>query len=97
MSDLKPRGSGYFAVISGFLFFCAFLASLFVDDFVHRLTPEAVMRTWFVSVAVILVWWGVNRIRNSRPDPTIGQTTIQFVMGTVSLTVALLALVMKLA
>jgi hypothetical protein len=96
MSDPKPKGSGYFAVISGFLFFCAFVASLFVDDFVRRLTPEGVMRVWFVAVAVILVWWGVNRIRNGRPDPTIGQSTIQFVMGTVSLTVALLALTMKL-
>ena len=67
MSDPKPKGSGYFAVISGLLFFCAFLASLFFDNFVGK------------------------------PDPTIGQTTIQFVMGIVNITIALLAPTMKLS
>ncbi|GAB3374098.1 hypothetical protein GCM10027431_26370 [Lysobacter rhizosphaerae] len=93
----KPKGSGYFAIVCGLLFLAAFISSLYFDNFVGGLTQERVMGAWFAAVSAILLWWGVIRVRTGRPDMTIGQDTINFVIGVISVTIALLALMAKSA
>jgi hypothetical protein len=46
-------------------------------------------RTWFLFVAISFVGWGVNRIKGSAV--VIGQDTINFVIGALAATFALLA------
>jgi hypothetical protein len=86
----KPTGSGYFAAVCGILYLLALVGSLFVT--VDQLSPDWIMRGWLLFVALILFWWGINRVRTGRPDPTVGQDTINFVIALVGATVALLGL-----
>ena len=90
MSEPKPKGSGYFAVLCGILFVLAFVASFFVR--IDQLSPDHIIRGWLFFVAAILIWWGGNRLRTGRPDPTVGQDTINLVIALVGTTVALLGL-----
>ena len=88
--ERKPTGSGYFAALCGALFVLAFVASFFVT--IEQLSPERIIRAWLLFVAAILIWWGFNRVRTGRPDPTVGQDTINLVIALVGATVALLGL-----
>ncbi|MDZ4709400.1 MAG: hypothetical protein SH818_13460 [Saprospiraceae bacterium] len=85
----KPKGSGFFATFCGVIFACAFVGSFFID--VQQLTPERIMRTWFLFIAAILIGWGWNRIRTGSQEWTVGQDTINFVISLVGATIALLA------
>jgi hypothetical protein len=87
MSD-KPTGSGYFALTSGVVFLGAFAGSFAVS--VKDLSPDSIARAWFLVVAAVLIWWGGNRIRTGRSDRTVGQDTINLVLGIVGVTIALL-------
>jgi hypothetical protein len=89
MSD-KPKGSGYFSAAFGVLFFVAFLGSFFIS--MKDIPPDWILRAWLVFVAAILIGWGFNRIKRGRPDRTVGQNTINFVIGLVAATMALLSL-----
>ena len=93
MSEPKPSGSGYFAAICGGLFVVAFIGSFFVS--VDRLSPEWIVRAWLLFVAAVLSWWGVNRILTGKADRTVGQDTINLVIGVVGATVALLGLLKR--
>ena len=93
MSEQKPKGSGYFAAICGVLFIVALVGSFFVK--VDQLSPDWIIRGWLLFVAATLIWWGVNRVRTGRPDPTVGQATINLVIALVGATVALLGLLLK--
>jgi hypothetical protein len=86
----KPRGSGYFAMGWGVVFFLLIIGSFFVR--VDELSPDWIMRVWFLLVGVILILWGINRVKTGRDDRTIGQNTINLVIGIVGATIALLAL-----
>jgi hypothetical protein len=90
MSDPKPQGSGYFALLCGVIFFLAFVGSFAVR--VDQLSPDWIARTWFLFVAAILTWWGVNRALTGRPDRTVGQSTINLVIAIVAASIALLGL-----
>jgi hypothetical protein len=90
MSEPKPKGSGYFAALCGVLFMLAFVGSFFVR--LDQLSPDRIMRAWLLFVAAILIWWGSNRVRTGRSDPTVGQDTIHLVIALVGATVALLGL-----
>ena len=68
----------------------AVIGSFFVS--VDQLSPEWIMRAWFLFVAVVLLWWGGNRLRTGADDPTVGQNTINFVIAIVGASVALLGL-----
>ncbi len=89
MSD-RPKGSGYFSAAFGVLFFAAFLASFCVS--IKAIPPVWILRTWLFFVAGILIGWGGNRVRTGRADNTVGQSTINFVIGLVAATMALLSL-----
>jgi len=93
MSQPKPKGSGYFAALCGVLFMFAFVGSFFVR--VNQLSPDWIMRAWLLFVAAILIWWGGNRVWKGRPDPTVGQDTINLVIALVGTTVALLGLLKR--
>jgi hypothetical protein len=93
MSEPKPKGSGYFAALCGGIFFAAFLGSFWVT--LDQLSPEWIMRAWFLFVGGILTWWGARRIQTGRPDPTVGQDTINLVIGLVAASVALLGLLKR--
>ena len=89
MSEEKPKGSGYFAVICGSLFLLAFIGSFWRT--IANISPEWIMRMWLMFVAAILLWWGINRIQKGRPDRTVGQHTIDLIIGIVAATFALLS------
>lgn len=93
VSEPKPKGSGYFAALCGALFMVAFVGSFFVG--VDQLSPDWIMRSWFLFVAAILIWWGGNRVRTGRPDPTVGQDTINLVIALVGTSVALIGLLKR--
>ena len=93
MSDPKPKGSGYFAAFCGVFFMVAFVGSFFVS--VDQLSPEWIMRVWFLFVAAILIFWGCNRVRTGRADLTVGQETINLVIALVGASVALLGLLKR--
>jgi hypothetical protein len=86
----KPKGSGYFAAFCGVLFMLMFIGSFFVT--VARLSADWIMRGWLLFVTLILIGWGINRVRTGRPEPTVGQATINLVIALVGTTVALLGL-----
>jgi hypothetical protein len=76
----KPVGSGYFAAVSGVVLLVAFICSYFVP--IDKLPPEWILRMWLLFVAAILITWGVRRVaRGNKQDLTIGQETINFVIG----------------
>jgi hypothetical protein len=75
------------------LFGVAFVGSFFRS--ISEVTPEAIMRAWLLFITVVLLWWGINRIQTGRPDRTVGQDTINLVVGLVGATVALLGLLKK--
>jgi high-affinity Fe2+/Pb2+ permease len=91
--ERKPAGSGYFAAICGALFAFAFAGSFFVD--LDQVSPTLVMRAWFLFVAAVLLWWGINRARTGRPDATVGQDTINLVLAIAGSSIALLGLLLK--
>lgn len=85
----RPRGSGYYTVAVGLIFISGGVASFSVDSDQFHLW---LMRAWILFVVFTLMFWGIDRIRNSREDMTIGQDTINMVNGVLVSTIALLAL-----
>jgi high-affinity Fe2+/Pb2+ permease len=87
----KPVGSGYFAAVGGVVLLAVFIFSYFVS--IDKLPPEWILRTWLLFVAVILITWGVRRVaKGNKQDFTIGQETINFVIGVLGATFVLMAL-----
>jgi hypothetical protein len=91
MSEPKPKGSGWFAAGAGIVFLVASICS-FVWD-LSKIPPYAVFKAWLVIATAILFGWGIRRIRTGRDDWTIGQSTINFVVAIIGLTIAILAIV----
>ena len=87
----KPKGSGYFAAAFGALFAVTFIVSLSVK--LYRLCPYYAFQGWLVFAAVTLIVWGGVRIVTGEASRRVGQDTINFVVGIVGVTIALLALV----
>jgi len=90
MPGEKPRGSGIFAIIFGVLFLLALVASFQIDF--TKLPREVVVRAWLLFVTAVLICWGANRVRIGGPSLTVGQATINFVVGLIGATFALIAL-----
>ncbi len=44
---------------------------------------------------LILLAWGINRVSKGRDDWTVGQPTINFVVGILGVTIAILAIVVS--
>ncbi|MDJ0782574.1 MAG: hypothetical protein QNJ22_11415 [Desulfosarcinaceae bacterium] len=86
----KPKGSGKFAVFCAGLFLLLFAGSFIVP--VDKIPPEWAIRAWLFFAGAVLMYWGCNRITNGRDDPTVGQGTINLVIGIFAATVALLSL-----
>lgn len=93
MSEARPKGSGYFSLGVGIFFLFVLLASLDVD--LRTVSTEWLLRFWLVFAATILVVWGVRRIATGRDDWTVGQSTLNFVVGVVGATVAIFAIVVQ--
>jgi hypothetical protein len=92
MSDGKPVGSGYFALVSGVLFLFAFIGSFFIDR--AKLDPYVALQVWLVFSAAILVVWGGVRVRTGNgSDYRIGQETLNFVVAIAAATFAIIALI----
>jgi hypothetical protein len=87
-----PKGSGYYAAIVGTLFLLILIGTFWLD--VNHLSREWLIRVWLGFVSASLLYWGINRIRTGRSDPTVGQDTINLVNGVISSTIALLALIL---
>ena len=91
MSEDKPKGSGYFSLAVGVLFIIILVASFLVD--VRAIPAEWLLRCWLLFASGILLVWGSRRIKNGRNDWTVGQSTLNFVVGIVAATAAIFALV----
>ena len=91
MSEEKPKGSGYFSLFVGIVFALALIGSFVVD--LRTISPYWFFRSWLVFASTILVIWGVRRIKSGRNDWTVGQSTLNFVVGVVGATVAIFALI----
>ncbi|MER9183707.1 hypothetical protein [Mesorhizobium sp. M0767] len=89
MND-KPTGSGWLAVAFGVLFVCAFVATFFGR--IADLSPEWIFRIWLICAAGVLLGWGRQRIKIGNPSSVIGQETLNFVVGVMGVTAAILAL-----
>ncbi len=91
MAEEKPKGSGYFSLAVGVLFLLILIASFGID--LRMISPLWFLRSWLAFAAVILVVWGGRRIKEGRSDWTVGQSTLNFVVGVVGATVAIFALI----
>jgi hypothetical protein len=91
MAQPRPKGSGWFAVGSGVVFLVAFICSFKWD--LSKIPPYALFKAWLLIATAILLSWGINRVVKGRDDWTIGQNTINFVVGIVGATIALLTIV----
>lgn len=87
----RPRGSGKFSFVSGLVFLAVFTTSIVTN--LREVCPYQLLQGWLLFAAAILLAWGWNRIKNGRDDNTIGQNTINFVVGLVGATIALFTLV----
>ena len=88
MSDKKPKGSGYFAIVCGAIFFAAFAAT-YRFDFL-AIDRDVLLRSWFICVGAILIFWGINRVQTGYSSRIVGQETIGLVLTMVGITIALL-------
>lgn len=88
MATDKPRGSGYFAIVSGLVLVAACVASFFLD--ISVLTGEMILRIWLASASLILIYWGVDRVCTGTPNRTVGQETINLVIAVAGVTVAIM-------
>jgi hypothetical protein len=91
MSEPKPTGSGWFSLVAGVIFLVVLLASAFTN--LREVCPYTLFQAWLLFSALTLIAWGVNRVRTGRPEATIGQNTINFVVGLIAATIALFTLV----
>lgn len=91
MSEPRPRGSGKFSFAAGLVFLAVFVASIVIN--LREICPYKLLQGWLLFAAAILLAWGWNRIKRGRDDNTIGQNTINFVVGVVGATIALFTLV----
>jgi high-affinity Fe2+/Pb2+ permease len=97
----KPRhqkGSGILALI------CGGVASWVAFGFykgrftLESLSPQVVMSYWLFFIAVMLVYWGLQRLITGRGGKgwfLIGQTTILFVVSLAATTFALFTLLIS--
>ena len=91
----RPRGSGLFATTIGILFLVALGGSFFGFE-LNKIPPVDILRVWFAFIAVVLIGWGLNRVlKTDDKSLTVGQDTINFVIGIVAATLALLELVSR--
>jgi len=90
-----PRGSGIFATIFGVLFLVIAVVSLSPRVDLRAVCPYTLLRIWLFFGAVTLLAWGINRITKGSPDYTVGQSTINFVVGFIGATIAILTLVVQ--
>ena len=87
----RPVGSGYFAFFLGVLFAIALICEIFVG--VEWLTPQLILRVWFGFAALILIGWGITRIRTGdKKSLMVGQDTINWVVSILAATFVLMAL-----
>jgi hypothetical protein len=89
---LKPKGSGWFALGAGVIFLAAFICS-FVWD-LSKIPPYLLFKAWLLIAAVILLGWGIRRIKKGGDDWTVGQSTINFVVAILGATIAILAILL---
>jgi hypothetical protein len=87
----RPAGSGYLALAAGIVFAAVF-ASSFVWD-LKTFDPHTLFQIWLLFAATVLLSWGGMRIRTGKGgDWRVGQPTLNFVVGLIAVTIALLAL-----
>jgi hypothetical protein len=92
-------GSGLFAAFVGVVFLAALIVSFSTGLHFDQIPPLEIVRAWFCFVAAVLIFWGVNRVlkankkADDRKNLTVGQETINLVIGIVAATFALLELV----
>ena len=87
----KTKGSGWFSLCVG----VAFIITLAISA-AHDLRTVDVYRAfqaWLFFAAAILVVWGAIRVKRGEDGWEIGQPTLNFVVGIIGATVALLALI----
>ncbi len=92
----KPAGSGWFSLLIGVLFLACVL--IFV---VWRIDPESftggqLLAAWTTFAGLILVAWGARRILATakKNDPTIGQNTINLVVGILAVTFTIWSIIL---
>jgi len=93
MSEPKPKGSGWFAAGTGAIFLITFIFLLFYDP--KDIDPRILFMGWLLFATVILLIWGINRIKKGRDDWTVGQSTINFVVGIIAATIAILTIFLE--
>jgi hypothetical protein len=89
----SPKGSGYFAALFGILFFLSFIASLLLD--IYKISPRYIFSIWLLLSSIVLFGWGFNRIKTGDDRRQVGQDTINFVLGFVAVTLAILSIILK--
>lgn len=85
----KSKGSGIFSMAIGVCFFIA----IFFNRFIKQLDPSTVLNIWLFFAAVILLFWGWQRVfRPNVSPPIVSQETFNFVVVIGGVTVALIGL-----
>jgi uncharacterized membrane protein YidH (DUF202 family) len=96
-----PIGSGKFARNVGMTFIAAGIGVVALDYLRVPLRPVYLLGAWLVACGLIAIRWGTRRIQVAmasdkyRDDPTIGQQTINMLVGMVAATFVIAALVFK--
>jgi hypothetical protein len=91
----NPRGSGIFATIFGVVFLVVAVASLSPRVHLRAVCPYTLLKVWLFFGAVTLLAWGINRTAKGSADYTVGQSTINFVVGFIGATIAIFTLVVQ--
>ena len=89
----RPKGSGWFAAIFGMLFLVALVCSNYVD--IVKISPIHIFRVWLFFSAAVLIVWGCQRIKKGKDSNKVGQSTIQFVVAFVAVTLTILSLILE--
>lgn len=94
-----PIGSGRFARNVGLVFILAGIGVVALDRLKIPLRPVYILGGWLLACGLIAIRWGTRRIEVAlksekyRVDSTIGQQTINMIVGMVAATFVIAAIV----
>ena len=90
--SFKPKGSGWFSIVFGLAFLLTFLGSSRYDY--TKIAPQDLFESWLLFIALVLIFWGIDRVKHGQNSLRIGQPTINFIVAIMGITFALLALIL---
>ena len=89
----RPLGSGVFALVFGIIFLIGtFYVSFSNFKIATSIEPEEILSVYLAISGLILLGWGINRIRYNDGRWIVGQNTINFVMALIATVIAILSI-----